>query len=94
MEAIAQKLEPQVELPYESGMYAHKSRTLLNEKALKNTKLFFYNELHARLDRQPVTETSLRQTRFHLVDFGDPSLNFHLFYVSIEADMKSDVSGI
>jgi hypothetical protein len=93
-DAIAEKLEPQVELLYEFGMYAHKSLTLLNERVLKNTKMLFYNELHPQLDSQPVIGTSLRQTSFHLVDFEDPSLNFDLFYMSIEANMTPDVFGI
>lgn len=94
MDAIKEKLGPQVELIYEPGVYAHQSLPLLNDRVLKNTKMLFYNEPRAQTDRKSIIETSLRQTRFHLVDFEDPNLNFDLFYVSVEADMIPDVSGI
>jgi beta-glucosidase len=90
---MAAKLGSEAEISYEMGVQTCKSLPLLGDRHLNNVKMSFFNEPPSRTDRVCVAETTLKSTRFHLVDYEDPDLNFDLFYVTVHADFTPDVSG-
>ncbi|KAJ5814173.1 uncharacterized protein N7503_000923 [Penicillium pulvis] len=94
LNSIKAKLDPDVEVIFEVGAYAHKMLPVLNERLMKNAVLRFFNEPASEPNRTAVDHKSLSRSYFHLLDYLHEKINSDLFFASFDADFIPDCSGL